>query len=74
VAHVGGGVWGGVGLFNDAKTIVAREFDPFKVLEFIERDVISKIFMGPAVPRIVVNQPRARQMDFGWLAASKYGS
>ncbi|WP_268959180.1 AMP-binding protein [Paraburkholderia elongata] len=74
VAHVGGGVWGVVGLFNDAKTIAAREFGPFKVLEFIERDGISKIFMGPAVLRIVVNQPRARQMDFGRLRYIVYGS
>jgi long-chain acyl-CoA synthetase len=74
VSHVGGGVWGVVGLFNGAKTIVAREFDPFKVLDFIEQDGISKIFMVPAALRIVVNQPRARQVDFSRLRYIVYGS
>jgi long-chain acyl-CoA synthetase len=74
ISHVGGSVWGVVGLFNGAKTVVAREFDPLKVLDFIEQDRISKIFMVPAALRIVVNQPRVRHVDFGRLRYIVYGS
>jgi acyl-CoA synthetase (AMP-forming)/AMP-acid ligase II len=74
VGHVGGSVWGVVGLFHGAKTVVAREFDPLKVLDFIERDRISKIFMVPAALRIVLNQPRVREVDFSRLRYVVYGS
>lgn len=74
VGHVGGSVWGVVGLFHGAKTVVTREFDPLKVLDFIERERISKIFMVPAALRIVVNQPRVRQVDFSRLRYIVYGS
>ncbi|MGF6601324.1 acyl-CoA synthetase (AMP-forming)/AMP-acid ligase II [Paraburkholderia sp. GAS448] len=74
ISHVGGSVWGVVGLFFGARTVVAREFDALKVLDFIERDGISKIFMVPAALRIVANQPRARQVDFSRLRYIIYGS
>jgi len=74
VAHVGGSGWGLVGLLNGAKGVVAREFDPLKVLDFIERDRISKMFMVPAALQIVVRQPRARQVDFSRLKFILYGA
>jgi acyl-CoA synthetase (AMP-forming)/AMP-acid ligase II len=74
VSHVGGSVWGVVGLFNGAKTVVAREFDPSKVLDFIEHDRISKIFMVPTALRVVLSQPRVRQVDFSRLRYIVYGS
>jgi len=74
VAHVGGSVWGVVGLFNGAKSVVARDFDPLQVLDYIERDRISKIFLVPAALRIIVNQQRARQVDFSRLKYVLYGS
>jgi long-chain acyl-CoA synthetase len=63
-----------VGLFNGAKGVVAREFDPFKVLDFIEGDHISKMFMVPAALQIVVRQPRARQVDYSRLKYILYGA
>jgi acyl-CoA synthetase (AMP-forming)/AMP-acid ligase II len=74
VAHIGGTGWGMVGLLNGAKGVVAREFDPFKVLDFIEIDRISKMFMGPAALQIVVRQPRAREVDFSRLKFIMYGA
>jgi acyl-CoA synthetase (AMP-forming)/AMP-acid ligase II len=74
VAHVGGTVWGIIGLFNGAKGVIAREFDPLKVLDFIERDGISQIFMVPAAMQIVVRQPRAREIDFSRLNCIQYGA
>ena len=74
VAHIGGTGWGLVGFYNGATGVVAREFDPFKVLDFIERDRISKMFMVPAALQIVVRQPRAREVDFSRLKFILYGA
>ena len=74
VSHIGGTGWGIVGLFNGAKGVVAREFDPFKVLDFIEGDHISKMFMVPAALQIVVRQPRARAVDYSRLKYILYGA
>ena len=74
VSHIGGTGWGIVGLYNGAKGIVAREFDPFKVLDFIENDRISKMFMVPAALQIVVRQPRSREVDFSRLKFILYGA
>jgi len=74
VAHIGGTGWGLVGLLNGAKGVVAREFDPFKVLDYIERDHVSKMFMVPAALQIVVRQPRAREVDYSRLTHILYGA
>jgi long-chain acyl-CoA synthetase len=74
VGHIGGTGWGIVGLMNGAKGVVAREFDPMKVLDFIEHERISKMFMVPAALQIVVRQPRARTVDFSRLKYILYGA
>ena len=74
VAHIGGTGWGLVGLFNGAKGVVAREFDPTKVLDFIEKDRVSKMFMVPAALQIVVRLPRAREVDYSRLSHILYGA
>ena len=74
VGHIGGTGWGIVGLFNGAKGIVAREFDPFRVLDYIEQDGISKMFMVPAALQIVVRQPNARSVDYSRLKYILYGA
>jgi len=74
VGHIGGTGWGIVGLLNGAKGVVAREFDPLRVLDFIENDRISKMFMVPAAMQIVVRQPRARQVDYSRLKYILYGA
>ena len=74
VAHIGGTGWGLVGLLNGAKGVVAREFDPTKVLDFIETERVSKMFMVPAALQIVVRQPRAREVDYSRLTHILYGA
>ncbi|MET0272949.1 MAG: fatty acid--CoA ligase [Phenylobacterium sp.] len=74
VAHIGGTGWGIVGLMNGAKGVVAREFDPMKVLDFIEHDRVSKMFMVPAALQIVVRLPRAQTVDFSRLKYILYGA
>jgi acyl-CoA synthetase (AMP-forming)/AMP-acid ligase II len=74
VFHIGGTGWGIMGLYNGAKGVVAREFDPNRVLDFIEKDRISKMFMVPSAMQIVVRQPRAREVDYSCLKFMMYGA
>ncbi|MCX4149651.1 fatty acid--CoA ligase [Paraburkholderia madseniana] len=74
VAHVGGSLWGIAGLLHGAKGVIAHEFDPLTVLDFIERDRISKMFMVPSALQIVVRQPRSREVNFGRLKYILYGA
>lgn len=73
-AHIGGTGWGLVGLINGVKNIVAREFNPFEVLEYIPRDRISKMFMVPAALQFVIRTPRAREIDYSSLTHILYGA
>jgi acyl-CoA synthetase (AMP-forming)/AMP-acid ligase II len=73
-AHIGGTGWGVVGLINGVKNVVAREFNPIEVLEFIERERIAKMFMVPAALQFVVRLPRAREIDYSSLTHILYGA
>lgn len=74
VAHVGGTGWGLIGIVSGARSVIAREFDPLKVLDYIERDRVSKMFMVPAALQIVVRQPKAREVDYSRLKYILYGA
>src|ERR1700730_2068138 len=74
VFHIGGSGWGVLGLYHGAKGVIAREFDPTKVLDFFEQSGITKLFMVPAAMQFVVRQPRAREVDFSRLKYMLYGA
>jgi long-chain acyl-CoA synthetase len=74
VFHIGGAGWGVLGVYNGARGVIAREFDPNRVLDFIENHRISKMFMAPSAMQIVVRQPRAREVDYGRLKYLMYGA
>lgn len=74
IFHIGGTGWGITGIVNGAKGVVAREFDPNRVLDYIERDGITKIFMVPAAMQIVVRHPRAREVDYSRIKYILYGA
>lgn len=72
--HVGGTLYGVSVLRNGATGVIMREFDPLKVLALVERFGISKIFLVPAAMQIIVNQPRARELDWSRLNNISYGA
>src|SRR6185312_9970651 len=74
IFHIGGSGWGVMGLYHGTKGVIAREFDPTKVLDFFEQSGITKLFMVPAAMQFVVRQPRARQVDFSRLKYMLYGA
>ncbi|MBR1218956.1 fatty acid--CoA ligase [Bradyrhizobium sp. U87765 SZCCT0131] len=74
VFHIGGTGWGIFGLYYGAKGVVAREFDPSKVLDYFVNERISKLFMVPAAMQFVVRHPRARTIDYSRLKYLLYGA
>ncbi len=54
--------------------MIAREFDQNKVLDFIEKERISKLFIVPAAMQIVLRDPRSRSTDFSRLKYILYGA
>jgi acyl-CoA synthetase (AMP-forming)/AMP-acid ligase II len=74
VFHIGGSGWAVMSFYHGAKGVIAREFDPTRVLDFIEGSGITKLFVVPAAMQFVVRQPRARQVDFSRLKYMLYGA
>jgi acyl-CoA synthetase (AMP-forming)/AMP-acid ligase II len=74
LTHIGGTTSVLLGLYHGAKTVIAREFDPVKVLDLLERDGISQFFMVPAALQFIVRQPKARNVDFSRLKLIHYGA
>lgn len=74
VAHIGGTGWGMTSMASGAKSIIAREFDPSAVLDFIAEEGVSKIFLVPAALQFIVRQPQARQVDYSRLKYILYGA
>jgi acyl-CoA synthetase (AMP-forming)/AMP-acid ligase II len=74
VAHIGGTGFGIWALFYGVTTFIAREFDPLNVLDFIDHDRVSKLFLVPAAMQFIVRQPRARQIDYSRLGTVMYGA
>jgi acyl-CoA synthetase (AMP-forming)/AMP-acid ligase II len=74
IFHIGGSGWGVLGLYQGAKGVIAREFDPTKILDFFEQSGITKLFMVPAAMQFVARQPRAREVDFSRLKYMLYGA
>lgn len=72
--HIGGTGWAILGLMHGAQNVVAREFDPAKVLDYIETWRITKLFLVPAAMQVIVRLPKARQVDYSQLKYLMYGA
>jgi acyl-CoA synthetase (AMP-forming)/AMP-acid ligase II len=74
LSHIGGTTAALLGIYHGAKTVIAREFDPLEILNYIEREGISQLFMVPATLQLIVRQPKVRQVDFSRLKLIHYGA
>ena len=74
IFHIVGSGSGLSSLYHGAQGVIDREFDPTKVLDFIENSKITRLFMVPAAMQFVVRQPRAREVDFSGLRYMLYGA
>jgi len=74
VGHIGGSGWGITTFYHGAKAVVAREFEPGRILDYIEHDRVSKFALVPSAIRFMLRDPRARTTDFSRLKHLLYGS
>ncbi len=73
-AHIGGIGWWIIGFANCCPGVIAREFRPDQVLDFIEKDGANRMFIVPAALQFIVRDPRAREMDFSRVRHITYGA
>lgn len=72
--HIGGVGWGIIGLRAGARNVVLREFDPARVVDALERYDVSRLFLVPTAMRMVLAQPKARQLEYRSLDYIVYGA
>jgi long-chain acyl-CoA synthetase len=74
IGHIAGTGWGVMSLFFGAASVIAREFNPNDILDYITKDRISKLFLVPSALLIVLRQPGVREVDFSRLKCLLYGA
>jgi fatty-acyl-CoA synthase len=74
VGHIGGSGWGITTFYHGAKAVVAREFDPSRILDYIEKERVSKFALVPSAIQFMIRDPRAKTTDFSCLKHLLYGS
>ncbi|NLR73199.1 fatty acid--CoA ligase [Novosphingobium sp. ERN07] len=74
VFHIGGTGFGIQTLAAGATGLVASEFDAGQVLDFIERERLSKIFVVPSALQMLLRHPRAGQVDYSRIRTILYGA
>lgn len=72
--HISGTGTGLAVMFTGGSAIVLPEYDPTQALDLIAQYNISKIFMVPAAIQILLNHPRAKDVDFSTLKYITYGA
>ncbi len=72
--HISGSGNGLTTMIAGTTSIVLPEYDPAQALELIENYKISKIFLVPAAIQILLNHPRAKEVDFSDLTHITYGA
>jgi acyl-CoA synthetase (AMP-forming)/AMP-acid ligase II len=72
--HISGTGNGLANINSGTNSIVLTEYDPAQALELIEKYPISKLFLVPAAIQILLNHPRATEVDFSSLRYITYGA
>ena len=72
--HISGTGNGLANMVSGTNSIVLTEYDPTQALDLIEKYPISKLFLVPAAIQILLNHPRASEVDFSSLRYITYGA
>ena len=72
--HISGTGTGIANIISGTNSIVLAEYDPTQALDLIEKYPISKLFLVPAAIQILLNHPRANEVDFSRLKYITYGA
>lgn len=72
--HVGGIGTALAAIYHAARMVIARDFTPEALFDYVEQEGITKLFLVPAAMRIVLDHPRARTTDYSRIHYILYGS
>ena len=72
--HIGGAGSGIGGLYASATNVVLKEFDPTAVLNAINDYGITKIFMVPAMMKMILDNPLSRETNYSTIKYISYGA
>ncbi|HJP69319.1 MAG TPA: AMP-binding protein, partial [Sphingomicrobium sp.] len=74
IFHIGGTGFGLQTLAAGATGLIATEFDAGQILEFVENERLSKIFVVPSALQMLIRHPRARLVDYRRIRTILYGA
>ncbi|MFL2834172.1 MAG: fatty acid--CoA ligase [Alphaproteobacteria bacterium] len=72
--HIGGAGSGIGGLYACATNVVLKEFEPTAVLDSINDYGITKIFMVPAMMKMILDHPQSRKTNYSTIKYISYGA
>jgi acyl-CoA synthetase (AMP-forming)/AMP-acid ligase II len=72
--HIGGTGYGIQTLAAGATGLIMQEFRAGDVLDLIEHEQLSKIFIVPSALQMLVQHPRAREVDYSRIRTILYGA
>jgi acyl-CoA synthetase (AMP-forming)/AMP-acid ligase II len=72
--HIGGIGTALSSIYNGARMVIAREFEPARLFDYIENDGITRLFIVPSAMRILLDDPRMATTDLSRLRYVIYGS
>jgi long-chain acyl-CoA synthetase len=72
--HIAGAGWGLVGMARGARTVIAREFDPAKVLAGLEDEHVTHTFFVPVMLQVLSSLPGAQDREYRDLRHIFYGA
>ncbi len=72
--HIGGAGSGIGGLYASATNVVLKEFEPTAVLNAINDYGITKIFMVPAMMKMILDNPLSRETNYSTIKFISYGA
>jgi acyl-CoA synthetase (AMP-forming)/AMP-acid ligase II len=74
IFHISGSGFGLQTLLAGATGFVAREFDAGQVLDLIQTERLSKVFVVPASMQMLLRHPKARQVNYDRIRYMIYGA
>jgi long-chain acyl-CoA synthetase len=74
VGHIGGARLGLMTVAAGACAVIAAEFDPGAMLDFVARDHVTRMFIVPTALRTLLAHPRTATTDFSRLRTIFYGA
>lgn len=72
--HIGGSGWALCGMSRGGRSVIVRDIDPIHLLQLIEKERVTEMFVVPAVLMLLLATPSLRTTDLSSLRVVFYGA